>query len=687
MNRLLRSLGFRIVFPTAAAMAFLGLGLYAVVLTSVSKFAQQQIAEDLELNSRAVYNLCDVALQSLLVAGHGLDSTAARLRSGRVLGEIDEYVRQNGLKAVVYPARAGGEVLLATPGAPDPARLLAAAARENAVLSFALDGTAFYARRFQFDPWKWDIVLVREGEEYAGLVREVQRAYIATGVLVVIAALAMLLYLRRVIQLPIRSIIRSIQENDVPGYKGTLEFEFLSDSIRAMTERQRSEQVKITWQATHDALTGLVNRREFERRVELALKSAEIDRKEHALLYLDLDQFKIINDTCGHVAGDELLRQLTRLLQSLLRRHDTLARLGGDEFGVLLENCPVEPALRIAETLRAAVRDLRFAWESRVFKVGVSIGLVSFGDEGLSRGELLKIADAACYIAKDQGRNRVHVYRTEDDAVGRRRREMSWVNRLQKAMAERRIVLYSQEIAPLAAGPAQGPHCELLMRLIDEEGGLVAPMAFIPAAERFHMMGEIDRHVVKLAFSYWSRTHAADRSPPLYAINLSGASIGDEGFLPFVREQLALYGVPGRFVCFEITETSAIANLGNASAFIGALKQLGCRFALDDFGSGMSSFGYLRHLAVDFLKIDGSFVKDIAEDPIDHAMVEAINRIGHVMGIRTIAEWVENDAVLEKLRGIGVDYVQGYGIGRPRPLVPEKFPLAHPAAAVSAAPA
>jgi EAL domain-containing protein (putative c-di-GMP-specific phosphodiesterase class I) len=304
----------------------------------------------------------------------------------------------------------------------------------------------------------------------------------------------------------------------------------------------------------------------------------------------------------------------------------------------------------------------------------VSIGLVGFGDEGLTLGELLKIADAACYIAKDQGRDRVHVYRTEDDAVGRRRREMSWVNRLQKAMRERRIVLYGQEIAPLAA-PADRPHLEVLMRLVDEEGALVPPMAFIPAAERFHMMAELDRHVMKLAFSHWSRTHAADRAPPLYAINLSGASIGDGSFLPFVREQLARYGVPGRCVCFEITETSAIANLGNAVAFIGALKDLGCRFALDDFGSGMSSFGYLKQLAVDFLKIDGGFVRDVAEDPIDHAMVEAINRIGHVMGIRTIAESVENDAVIEKLRGIGVDYVQGYGIGRPQPLVPAQFPL------------
>ena len=424
---------------------------------------------------------------------------------------------------------------------------------------------------------------------------------------------------------------------------------------------------QLSHQATHDALTGLINRREFERRLELALQTAKLQDKQHTLLYLDLDQFKIVNDTCGHVAGDELLRQLSTILRDKLRQSDTLARLGGDEFGVLLENCSHEPALRIADLLRQTVSDFHFVWLDKIFPIGVSIGLATFSNGGVTLADILRMADAACYVAKDKGRNRIHVYTQEDKELAQRHGEMGWIGRIQKALDEQRFVLYSQKILPLARGDDSEEHYELLLRMRDADGELVPPMAFIPAAERYGLMPLLDRWVIKTAFSQYASRHPRGGPRVTCAINLSGTSICDENFLKFVRDQFDRYDVPPASICFEVTETSAIANLSHAAVLIRELKAIGCRFSLDDFGSGMSSFAYLKHLPVDYLKIDGGFVKDMVNDPIDHAMVEAINRIGHVMGIQTIAEFVENDAILEALRTIGVDFAQGYGVEMPKP--------------------
>jgi diguanylate cyclase (GGDEF)-like protein/PAS domain S-box-containing protein len=425
---------------------------------------------------------------------------------------------------------------------------------------------------------------------------------------------------------------------------------------------------QMTHQATHDALTGLINRREFERRVELSLQSRTIQDKPHTVLYLDLDQFKIVNDTSGHVAGDELLRQLTAELQSKLRRSDTLARLGGDEFGVLLEGCPTETASRIAELLRRTVSDFHFIWEEKKFVIGVSIGLVTFGSNGYTLADILRMADAACYAAKDNGRNRVHVYTPDDKELAQRHGEIGWIGRIKQALDEHRFVLCSQKIFPLRDTVHSGEHCELLLRMLDETGNLIPPMAFIPAAERYGLMPQLDRWVIKSAFDWYANRNALNQSGDTITINLSGTSISDEHLLSFVQEQFALSKIPPHVICFEITETSAIANLSKAAVLIRDLKAIGCRFSLDDFGSGMSSFAYLKHLPVDYLKIDGGFVKDMIEDPIDRAMVEAINQIGHVMGIQTVAEFVENEAILQELRKIGVDFAQGYGIEKPQPL-------------------
>jgi diguanylate cyclase (GGDEF)-like protein len=418
---------------------------------------------------------------------------------------------------------------------------------------------------------------------------------------------------------------------------------------------------KMSWAATHDALTGLINRGDFERRLESLVSHME-QGKHHALLYLDLDQFKVVNDTCGHAAGDQLLCQLSFLMQEHVREADTLARLGGDEFGVLLANCPAAQAHRVAAQLLEAVRAFRFAWEDKTFVIGASIGLVEIAGEGLSVASVLAAADTACYAAKDQGRNRVQAYSTEDSGVIRRYGEMHWVGRINRAIEDNRFRLYFQPIVPLQAGPAARGHGEVLLRMLDEEGKVVLPNSFLPAAERYDLIQRIDRWVVSRALA-WMTGHDLSCS-----INLSGQSIGDDRFLEFIVDQVQTSTVAPERICFEITETAAIANLARAVQFMSQLRERGCRFALDDFGSGLSSFGYLRNLPVDYLKIDGAFVRQVDRSAIDHAMVSAINNIGQVMGIRTVAEFVENETIRDKLAAMGVDFGQGFGIAKPAPI-------------------
>ena len=431
--------------------------------------------------------------------------------------------------------------------------------------------------------------------------------------------------------------------------------------------RERQYASRLAHLASHDALTSLPNRREFERRVSAVLIEAREPRSQHAVLYLDLDEFKLVNDTCGHAAGDELLRQVSALLRQRLREGDTLARLGGDEFGVLLEHCAPSAALRIAEALRKTIGDFHFVWKQRPFKVGVSIGLVSLADGTRTLAQVLSAADAACYMAKDKGRNRVQVWSSQSDELTMRRGEMEWANRLHAALGQNRFCLYAQPVSSIRRGADHVPYTELLLRLRDEGGDIVPPMSFIPAAERYHLMPAVDRWVIATAFAQIAQYAAADALERLgiVAINVSGASLGDDEFLDFVQDQFVRHGIPHAAVCFEITETTAVTSLQKAVDFMTALRGCGCRFALDDFGVGVSSFTYLKHLPVDYLKIDGSFVKDLLQDPVDRAMVEAINRIGHLMGKLTIAESVENGATVEALRAIGVDYAQGFGIAMP----------------------
>jgi diguanylate cyclase (GGDEF)-like protein len=426
---------------------------------------------------------------------------------------------------------------------------------------------------------------------------------------------------------------------------------------------------RLSYAASHDVLTELVNRREFEARLERALKSAKARETAYAVLYLDLDQFKIVNDACGHSAGDALLKQIGALLKSKIRWRDTLARLGGDEFGVLLESCTMDEALRTAENLRELINEFRFVWDERTFRLGVSVGVVPITPATDDVASLLSAADSACAAAKDAGRNRVYNYQENDIDLMKRRKEMQWAARISNALDENRFELFRQTIQPLQASGDQGAHYELLIRMRDESGSLIAPGLFIAAAERYGLMTAIDRWVIEQAFR-WLVSEADERERlSLCSINLSGQSLADEKFLPFVIDQFQKSGLNGSCICFEITETAAIASYSQANRFIHALKEIGCRFALDDFGTGLSSFGYLKHFPVDYLKIDGSFVKEMQHDPIDREMVRSINEIGHLTGKKTIAEFAENAEIITMLRGMGIDFAQGYGVEEPKRLL------------------
>jgi diguanylate cyclase (GGDEF)-like protein/PAS domain S-box-containing protein len=425
---------------------------------------------------------------------------------------------------------------------------------------------------------------------------------------------------------------------------------------------------QLSYQSTHDVLTGLFNRHEFEYQVKQAIRDAQVSGREHSLLHMDVDQFKVINDTCGHVAGDELLKLYTVQLSGLLRQRDILARVGGDEFGLLLENCSVQQALHIASKIQEMTQHFRFVWGGNTFSIGISIGLIGIDRESESVMYVMGRVDAACHMAKEVGRNNIYVHDEDDQALHARHGEMQWTPRITKALEERRMVLYYQPIAHRDSLVDLSSHYEILLRMLDESGNLICPGNFLLAAERYNMIATIDRWVISTYFRWLAEHPDHLKALEFGSVNLSGRSLGDEGCLIHIENQLREFAIPAEKICFEITETEAIGNLTKAQYFIGRLKSHGCSFALDDFGSGLSSYAYLKNLPVDFLKIDGMFVKDIASDPANHAMVESINHIGHVMGRKTIAEFVENQEIVKILGELGVDYMQGYGIAKPRPL-------------------
>ena len=438
--------------------------------------------------------------------------------------------------------------------------------------------------------------------------------------------------------------------------------------FRDVTQQRKLAQ-QLSYQATHDALTGLTNRRDFERRLERTLANARADGADHALCFLDLDRFKVLNDTCGHAAGDQLLRQLSAMLLERMRSRDTLARLGGDEFGLLLEHCPLEQAWGIAEDLLQAVQQFKFVWEGKIHSVGVSIGVVPITSVSESLSAVLRAADAACYTAKGKGRNRVHVYQADDAGLAQRGSEMQWVARITQALEEDRFGLFYQTIAELSPHTRERANYEILVRMLEPDGQVVAPEVFLPAAERYNLMPAIDRWVVRQVISWLAALPPESwQRAAIYSINLSSASLADRDMLDFIREQLILNQVSGQMLGFEIAETTAIANLAQATHFFHEIKKLGCRTTLDNFGSTMSFIASLNVLQMDYLKIDGNFVKNIAQDRIAQSLLEAINRVAHEMSARTVAGWTESTAIMGILEEIGVDCAQGYAISRPRPL-------------------
>ncbi len=424
---------------------------------------------------------------------------------------------------------------------------------------------------------------------------------------------------------------------------------------------------QLSYQASHDVLTGLVNRREFEIRLQQALDNARIEHCTYVLCYLDLDQFKVINDTCGHAAGDELLKQVSYELKSVLRDSDTLSRLGGDEFGILLEGCNLEKAQQIAEKLREKLKQLRFAWDNKLFEIGASIGVVPITSLSGNLADLLSAADSACYEAKDQGRNRVHIFDPHDINILRRQGEMHWVHRITDALDNHLLVLYAQAIKRVQTEENEIPGYEILVRMRESTGKIIPPSAFLPAAERYNLMPMIDRYVIESTLRILEQLKKIDQQIHL-SVNLSGQSLNDDSFHGFLDTVLNKYDIDPTWLTLEITETATVANFSKATRLITAMKARGCQFALDDFGSGLSSFSYLKNIPVDFIKIDGSFVRDIITDETDFAFVRSINQIASIMGLKTIAEYVENERIAGKLHEIGVDYIQGHFIGQAIPV-------------------
>ena len=437
---------------------------------------------------------------------------------------------------------------------------------------------------------------------------------------------------------------------------------------RTVIKHVSAKNRQLAYQASHDTLTGLINRREFECRVERAIQNANAQAATHALLYLDLDQFKVVNDTCGHATGDELLKQLAQLLLGSVRLRDTLSRLGGDEFGMLFENCPLDKAVEIANNLLKAIGDFNFTRGDTTFTLGISIGVVPIDRSTTDIASTMSAADSACYIAKESGRNQVQIAHMGDRRLQERHGEMQWVSRLTRALEEDRFTLYFQPIIPCANKSGHDKHVEILLRLIDDDGSVIAPGSFLPAAEKYNLISSIDRWVIAHTMTWLAETNNTGNRPITVAVNLSGQTISSPDMLEFIIEKMEETGVSAEHLVFEIAETVAIANITAATSFMLTLRGCGCRFSLDDFGSGLSSFTYLKKLPVDFLKIDGAFIRDILSDPVDHAMVKSINELGHLLGKKTIAEFVETHELADELQLMGVDYVQGYAYAQPRPL-------------------
>ena len=507
-------------------------------------------------------------------------------------------------------------------------------------------------------------LLVDMRDFFANLDHTRNMILLIVGMATVITLLLTRLLAEKIVIQPLQSLCAQLRFRDHGRrtHDTTVNQNIISEFAELRELYEVLEEVSLT-----DPLTGIANRAHFEKRLELLLANSDPE-EQHAVCFLDLDRFKIVNDSCGHAAGDKLLRQISELFSETVRSIDLVARIGGDEFAILLEDCPPAQARRIADTFREVVDNYQFLWENQPFNIGVSIGIVPFTPGESHMSDILSAADTACYVAKENGRNRVHYYRPDDRELNQRRSEMRWATRISRALDNDQFELFSQPIYPTIISSSAETMHEILLWMIDEDGTRISPGQFIPAAERFNLMDAIDRWVITTLCKRINQDRTRGHETPTFAVNLSGQSLSDEGFLHFLIDTLDTLNTPTEHLCFEITETAAIVNLRLATRLISILKGMGVRFSLDDFGSGLSSFTYLKNLQVDYVKIDGSFVRGMTTNPVDHKMVRAIYQMALTMDIETIAECVENEETYSMLQDIGVDYVQGYYTGRPKPL-------------------
>jgi diguanylate cyclase (GGDEF)-like protein/PAS domain S-box-containing protein len=515
----------------------------------------------------------------------------------------------------------------------------------------------------------FDQVIGKSFSDVASLVDESDRRSLGDPVRMALTAGGRVTMGRRAVLVPANGAAeRSVELNVTPLTSDAKETVGLVLVLHDTSEL-RGLARQMTYQASHDALTGLVNRREFERRLQEAMDSAQTGDAAHALCYLDLDRFKVVNDTCGHTAGDNMLREVASIIKDAVRDSDTVGRIGGDEFALLLVGCPLEKARQIADDVVRSVNDYRFVWKDKIFNIGVSIGLVEIGRGGGAIGDLMNSADSACYVAKKQGGVHVHVYSAREEANARHSGEIHWLQRLQSALRDNKFELYYQPIVHARVGGLRGPALEVFVRLEGENGQPGAPPAeFIRAAERYRLMPHVDRWVVQAVLSAIGRGGMKLPEGRSVAINIAGQTLGDSEFLEFVVDCFDHTGASPSDVCFEVTESSVVANLDHARRFIAVLHGMGCEFALDDFGSGLSSFTTLKTLPIDYLKIDGSFIRNLAVDTVNQAMVAAMIELSRSLNFRVVAEQVEDQLSLDAVKNMGIDFVQGFIIARPLPL-------------------
>jgi len=599
----------------------------------------------------------------------GLQGQVSRLE---IASTLVEYDRSNALLITgveIIPTQTVQALRLAPASVAAEPQLLALQSLAEAIIATDKDGRVTFMNPAaeQLTGSQANTAMGKPLEEVVSLVEENERRLLAEPVHQALTSGTAVNLSRRALLLPSAGGgERSIELTASPIRNADREVIGAVVMLHDVTEL-RGLARQMSYQATHDALTGLVNRREFERRLQEGIDSGHRGDGQHVLCYLDLDRFKIVNDTSGHVAGDSMLREVAKLLRDAVRDSDTVGRLGGDEFGLLLVGCPLDKARQIADDLTRAVGDYRFVWKDKIFNIGVSVGLVEISRESGTLEELLAAADTACYVAKKQGSGRVAVYSARDEALARHTGEIQWLQRLQSALKDNRFHLYHQVIVA-AHDEETGPAMEVLVRMEDENGNELAPAEFMRAAERYRLMGLVDRWVVQTTLAALGRGAIALQTNRSVAINISGQTLGDLQFLEFVVECFDSTGALPAQVCFEITENAVIANLDHARRFVGVLHGMGCQFALDDFGSGVGSFSNLKNLPLDYLKIDGSFMRNLGRDTVNQAMVTAMIKLARTLNFKVIAEQVEDSAAVDAARRMGVDYLQGYAIGRPQPL-------------------